>query len=188
VDLARQAVAFPVDRTHLITAADAMGGRSRVKLENTQGDLLDAKWIASEGGLALLELKTPVPANAELSYLNLAAEFIAGPAKCVAIPEESIFAPSPLLLKADTLATPPAQGVWNVGLNRHPRLAGAPLINQKNEVIGVVLARRNDPRAKLPAIPLATLRQFLAAHHVLPEVSNEQSDPLMVFQLQAEGD
>jgi len=119
-----------------------------------------------------------------LPYFNLASGFTGGPVKCACIPQANIFGPQPALLTGEAGA-PPQQGEWSASLAGHPRLAGSPLLNARNEVVGVAVPTREDPRTKLPSLTVAQLRAFLDANHALPAAPFTNTDPMGVFQVTA---
>jgi tetratricopeptide (TPR) repeat protein len=179
----RYAAAFPVDSTHLVTAAEPLGNAAQVRIEDTHGNLGSARVVAKSERLALLEI---VPANAGsgLHPLDLAVDYTGGSAQCPAMPEANVFAPGVTLLTAD--ASAPVRSAWWVGLNDHPRLPGSPLLDAQNQVIGVELAQRDDDRQRIPAVTLADLRKFLEDNQIVPGSSAQQTDPNALWQVAAE--
>ncbi len=181
----RYAAAFPVDKTHLVTAADPLGSASAVRLEDTQGNVFAARVVAREGKLALLEV-SPGDAGGPLRYFNLSPGYSGGPVRCAAIPEANVFGPSVALLNGDSVPVPRGPK-WSVGLSEHPRLAGSPLLDGDNAVIGVVVADREDPKTRLPSIPVKDISDFLQAQHVMPGPS-PSVDPVGIYQVAAESE
>jgi len=177
---ARYAAAFPVDRTHLVTASDPLGSATHVMIEDASGGVMPARVVATSGRLALLEV-TPADAGGPLKYLPLATDFTGGPVQCAAIPLANLFGPTVALLTAD--APVPLKSAWWVQLSDHPRLAGSPLLNAQNEVIGVEVATRDDARQKIPAITLEDLRKFLQSNQIVPPPSSATPDPTVVSQV-----
>jgi hypothetical protein len=184
---ARYALAFPVDRNRLVTASEVLGNASTVRMEDGQGNVIDAKVIAKGDRLALLEVDASA-APGGFRYLNVARDFTGGAVRCAAFPEASVFGPEIVMLKGDNVPAPAAGGNWMVGLSDHPRLPGSPLLNASNEIVGVVLAKRDDPRSRLPAISFHEVAQFLADNHALPAAPCGSPDPTGVFQVSAEGE
>ncbi|MDB5332604.1 MAG: hypothetical protein JWP03_3755, partial [Phycisphaerales bacterium] len=185
---ARYALAFPVDRYRLITAAEALGSASQVRMEDGQGTVLDAKVVAKGDRLALLEVDPAAMAGRTFHYLNVASEFSGGAVRCAAFPEASVFGPEVIMLKGDNVPAPPAGGSWMVGLSEHPRLPGSPLLSASGDVVGVVLASRDDPRTRLPAIGFREVAEFLSANQASPAAPCRNPDALGVFQVSAEGE
>jgi hypothetical protein len=182
---ARYAAAFPVDRTHLVTASDPIGTATQVMIEDTRGGVMPAKVVATSGKLALLEV-TPADAGGPLKYLPLATDFTGGPVQCAAIPQANLFGPTVTMLTAD--APVPLKSVWWVSLSDHPRLAGSPLLDAQNEVIGVEVATRDDARQRIPAVTLDDLRKFLQSNHIVPASSPTTPDPTVVSQVAVESE
>jgi len=116
-----------------------------------------------------------------LRYLSVAEAFAGGLVRCAAIPEANVFGPSSKLLAGEA-TSPPARGPWSASLSEHPRLAGSPLLDVRGSVVGVVVAGRDDPRTKLPAVGLRELREFLTAHAALPAAPCPAPDPTDMFQ------
>ncbi len=182
---ARYAAAFPVDKTHLVTAAEPLGSATTAKIEDTSGGVMTAKVVARSDRLALLEISS-ADASAPLKFLTLATDFTGGPVQCAAIPQANVFGPTMALLSAD--APVPSRSAWWVNLSDHPRLPGSPLLNAQNEVIGVEVAARDDARQKIPAVTLDDLRKFLEANHVVSVASGAKGDPNVVAQVTAESE
>jgi hypothetical protein len=182
---ARYAAAFPVDRTHLVTASEPLGTATHLIVEDTGGGQMPAKVVATSGRLALLEV-SPAEAGGPLKYLSLATDFTGGPVQCAAIPQANLFGPTVALLTAD--APVPQHSAWWVSLSDHPRLAGSPLLDAQNEVIGVEVATRDDARQRIPAITLDDLRKFLQSNGIVPAPSSTTPDPSVVWQVAAESE
>lgn len=181
VAVQRFALAFAIDRLRLITTAQVLSDASEVRLEDGQGAVLAVKVIASDERLALLEAQASEVPGGALHYLNLADFFTGGAVKCAAIPEANIFGPSSKLLAGEA-SSPPSQGPWTANLSEHPRLAGAPLLDGHGNVVGVVVAGRDDPNTKLPAVSLRELRDFLIAHDAMPQALCPAPDPTDMFE------
>jgi hypothetical protein len=178
------ALAFAVDKLRLVTAAEQVANAVQVRLEDSQGLVLSARVVAKEGKLALLEVNGGEVSGGRLSYVNLASAFTGGPVKCACIPQANIFGPQPALLAGEAGA-PSQEGSWSASLADHPRLAGSPLLNAGNEVVGVVVPSREDPRTKLPAVSLSELKAFLRTNNALPAELSRNVDPMEVFQVTA---
>ena len=178
------ALAFAVDKLRLVTAAEQVANAVQVRLEDSQGLVLSARVVAKEGKLALLEVNGGEVSGGRLPYFNIAPAFTGGPVKCACIPQANIFGPQPALLIGEAGA-PSQEGSWSASLADHPRLAGSPLLNANNEVIGVVVPTREDPRTKLPAVSLAELNAFLQTNNALPAERSRNVDPMEVFQVTA---
>ncbi len=179
VHVVRSAAAFPVDRLRLITAAAPLAEAQSVRVEDTQGGQFKARVIAKAGALALLEVEAK-DVNGAMPFLNLADSAHAGPVRCAGFPEPSLFLPSVEVFDG-TIGTPPAQGEWQVSLSRHPRLAGAPLLDAGNAVVGVVIAQRDDLAQKLPAVSVTELRSFLEGANAMPAQACANPDPSLIF-------
>ena len=117
-------MAFAVDRTHLLTAAEPLGGASKVKLEDPQGNHLIAKVVATEHGLALLEINPKDVASPGLNYLNLADKFAAITLRCVALANDNVFTPAPEMLKSNGFLPPRDKEAWFVSFKQHPHWPG----------------------------------------------------------------
>lgn len=179
----RTAAAFPVDSTHLVTAAEPIGNATRVRVQDTDGNEYYARVAARSDHLALLEVSSS-DVNGSLPYLNVAPIFLeGGQVQCAAIPQASIFAPSAALISAD--APVPNSPKWLVAMSDHPRLAGSPLLNASNQVVGVEIAGRDDPKQRIPAVTLTELQKFLQDNHAVPATENMKPDPLAICQVQA---
>jgi ribosomal protein S27E len=176
----RHALAFPIDRARLISSAEVVGDAKQVRLEDAQGQTYAAHVLARQDALVLLELDAGQPQFA--TYLTIADSFTGGPVSCSCVPQENVFGPQPASLKGEAVA-PPAQGAWSVSLADHPRLPGSPLLNEQRQVVGVVIAKRDDVRTRLPAVSLAVLREFLSANSALAARPSAAPDPMNVLEL-----
>jgi hypothetical protein len=154
-------------------------------MEDSQGQTYTAHVLARQDALVLLELDPGQPQFA--TYLTVADSFNGGPVSCSCIPQENVFGPQPATLKGEA-GPPPAQGKWVVNLADHPRLPGSPLLNERNEVVGVVIAKRDDVRMRLPAVNLSTLRDFLSANSALAARPSPAPDPMNVLELTVQED
>jgi hypothetical protein len=182
---ARYTAAFPVDRTHLVTASEPLGTATHVIIADSGGGQMPAKVVATSGRLALLEV-SPADAGGPLKYLPLATDFTGGPVQCAAIPQANLFGPTVTLLAAD--APVPSHSAWWVSLSDHPRLAGSPLLDAQNQVIGVEVATRDDARQRIPAVTLDDLRKFLQSNGIVPAVSSTTPDPSVVSQVEIQSE
>lgn len=180
ISVPRYALAFPINKTRLISSADVVGQVEKVRLQDAQGQAYTAHVVARQEHLALLELD---PGQGQyLSYLNLAESFSGGAVTCVCVPQESVFGPQPVSVAGQAVA-PPREVEWAVSLADHPRLAGSPLFDAQGQVVGMVIARRDDSKAHLPAISVTQLRQFLSAQSALPAVPSARPDPMNVLEV-----
>ena len=80
ISVPRYALAFPIDKTRLISSADVVGQVDKVRLEDAQGQPYTAHVVGRQDHLALLELDAGQ--GQFLSYLNLAENFSGGPLTC----------------------------------------------------------------------------------------------------------
>lgn len=180
ISVPRYALAFPIDKTRLVSSADVVGQVDKVRLEDAQGQPYTAHVIARQDHLALLELDAGQ--GQFLSYLSLAESFAGGPITCACVPQESVFGPQPVSLSGQAVA-PPRETQWAVSLADHPRLAGSPLFDAQGQVVGVVIAKRDDAKTRLPAVSVAQLREFLSAQSALPAAPSPRPDPMNVLEV-----
>jgi hypothetical protein len=177
----RHALAFAVDKQRLITDADVMGDVTDVRIENAAGEIISAHLVAKKDRLALLEVNPAELQGRSLAYLNLAPGFTGGALRCAGAPLANIFGPLPVLLTGQAAA--PSQTAWTVDLSENPRLPGSPLIDAQGNLVGVVMASRDDLRTRLPATSLGEIREFLSAHSALAASRCPNPDPLGVFEV-----
>lgn len=180
ISVPRYALAFPIDKTRLISSGDVVGQVDKVGLVDAQGQPYSAHVVARQDHLVLLELDAGQ--GQFLSYLNLAENFTGGPVTCSGVPQESIFGPQPVSIAGQAVA-PRREGEWAVSLSDHPRLAGSPLLDAQGQVVGVVIARRDDLKTHLPAVSIAQLRDFLSAQSALPAAPSARPDPMNVLEV-----
>lgn len=176
----RYALAFPIDKTKLISSADVIGQVDKVRMVDSQGQPFTAHVVARDEHLALLELDSGQGGFS--GYLNVAQSFAGGPVQCACVPQENVFGPQPVSLSGQAVA-PPTQGPWAVNLADHPRLPGSPLLDAQGQLIGVVIAKRDDLHTRLPTIPLSQIRQFLSAQSALPATPSPRPDPMNVLEV-----
>ena len=180
VSVPRYALAFAIDKTRLISSADVVGQVTQVRMVDSQGQPFSAHVTARQDQLVLLELDAGQ--GGFYGYLNLAESFPGGPVQCACVPQESVFGPQPVMLSGQAVASP-REGQWAVSLADHPRLAGSPLLDAQGQVVGVVVAKRDDLRTHLPTVSLAQLREFLTAQSALPAAPSGRPDPMNVLEV-----
>ena len=112
-----------------------------------------------------------------LSYLNLANAFSGGPIHCPAFPEVSVFGASLENLTGRALA--PQDEGWKISLLKHPRLPGAPILNDGGEVVGIEMGDRDDPYERLPALSFKKIKEFLAADAPAQSCGNPRAAPIV---------
>jgi hypothetical protein len=134
---------------------------------------LNATVVTKDERLALLEV-SPGDAGRGLKLFNFAIGYSGGPVKCSTVPVPSAFGPAPELVKAVKPTRPTGKGAWELELEDHPRLAGAPLLDESNRVIGAVLARKDQPKDQTPAATLEELQAFLTKVQALPDEETDQ--------------
>jgi len=180
ISVPRYALAFPIDKTKLISSADVIAQVDKVRMIDTQGQPLTAHVVARDEHLVLLELDGGQGGFS--GYLNLAESFPGGAVQCPCVPQESVFGPQPVMLAGQAVA-PPQQAQWTVSLADHPRLPGSPLLDAQGQLVGVVIAKRDDMRTRLPTISLAQVRQFLSAQSALPTTPSARPEPMNVLEV-----
>jgi hypothetical protein len=180
ISVPRYALAFPIDKTKLISSADVIGQVDKVRMVDSQGQPFTARVVARDEHLALLELDAGQGGFS--GYVNVAQSFAGGPVQCACVPQESVFGPQPVSLSGQAVA-PPQQGSWAVSLADHPRLPGSPLLDAQGQLIGVVIAKRDDLHTRLPTISLSQIRQFLSAQSALPATPSARPDPMNVLEV-----
>jgi tetratricopeptide (TPR) repeat protein len=153
----RSSAGFAVGPELFLTAASAVKGAARIIVEIPGAQPLEASVERTgDEGLALLRVK-----GQRLSYLNLATAFAGGAVQCPAFPEVSVFG-----VTMETIAgkaNKPQEEGWKVALNKHPRLPGAPLLDETGNLVGIEMGDREDLRDRLPALPFGRIQSFLAS-------------------------
>jgi hypothetical protein len=151
----RTATGFAVGPDLLLTAASAVKDAKRVVVEFPNAAPVEATVERSGAeGLALLRL-----AGQKMAYVNLAEQFAGGGVQCPAYPEVSVFGVAVEVIKGRALAA--QDEGWKVALGKHPRLPGAPLLNDAGDLVGVEMAEREDLTEKLPALSMKAVRGFM---------------------------
>jgi hypothetical protein len=174
VSVTNYAVAFAVAPNLAITDASAVKDGTNFTLQCPDGTVVQATLVRTDstGKLALLQL------GKKVAYLDLAATFTGGPITCTGIPEVNIFNPTPEGITGTAPA--PADG-WQIKLNKHPRLGGAPL-TAGGKLVGAELAARDSDIAQIPAIALEAIRSFVGSD--LPAPGHGTTTPsATIFQL-----
>jgi tetratricopeptide (TPR) repeat protein len=178
--VSRYAVAVPVGPDLLITAAAPLENSTALRLETSASNTFDAELVRKDAniGLALLRVK-----GQQLPFLNLASGASAGgDAVCWGFPDVNVFNPAPDSIIAHT--TPPkGDGKWIISMTRHPRLAGAAIIDKRGNLVGIALGDRDTVAAQIPAVPLDVLQTFLGAD--VPKMISANPDPALIMQLTA---
>jgi len=151
----RYAAAFPIAPDLLLTAAAPVGDANRVVVQPPDGDPVEATVERRDAAANLALLRLP---GQRLPYLNLAAAFAGGDVQCAGFPTVSLFDPVADLIPGRAV---PPRASWAVMLTKHPRLAGAPLMDAQGGIVGVVLADRDAEPGRLPSATLADVRTFL---------------------------
>ena len=180
ISIPRHALAVAIDKTRLVSSADIIGNVTQVRMEDANGLILTAHVVAHDERLALLELD-PGQVNA-LHYQTVADNFAGGAITCTAVPQENVFGPQPVSLSGQA-APPPPQAQWAVSLSDNPRLPGSPLFDAQGQLVGLVIAKREDVRTRLSAVSGAQLKQFLTSQSALPAGPSGGADPMSVFEV-----
>jgi tetratricopeptide (TPR) repeat protein len=172
VRITQYAAAFPVTTDLVVTSAAIVEDEAALQLQSADGQPIAATLVRKDDnvGLALLRVT-----GRTLKPLGLAESFNGGPVTCASFPTVDLFSPAAQAITGN--ATQPKDG-WTVSLNVHPRLAGAPLI-QNARVVGVCVAPRDAERAKLPAVTLDQLKTFLGADGLAGKGSAEPVSSLL---------
>jgi hypothetical protein len=174
----RSATGFAVGPDLILTTAAAVNDAKRVVIEMPGGQPIEAAVErAGDDGLALLRVR-----GRRLSYLNLAAQFDGGTISCPAFPEVSVFGVEVESIPGKALKPQQEKG-WRVALNKHPRLPGAPLLDGGGRLVGIEMAERDDVKDRLPALPPARIKAFLAEN--LPAQPCATSGEAAVVQITA---
>jgi tetratricopeptide (TPR) repeat protein len=177
--VSRYAVAVPVGPDLLITAAAPLENATALRLETSTSNSFDAELVRKDTGIGLALLRTK---GQQFPYLNFAqAAFAGGDAVCWGFPDVNVFNPAPDTIVAHT--TPPKGDRWIISMTRHPRLAGAAILDKAGNLVGIALGDRDTVASQIPAVPLDSLRTFLGAD--APKIVSANPDPSLVMQLTA---
>jgi tetratricopeptide (TPR) repeat protein len=176
IKLTTYAAAFSVSPDLLVTTAAAVEGSIKISLQSPNGDVVGGELVRVDPatGLALVRV-----IGVKLHYLDLGTPQ-AGKVTCAAFADANIFAPTAELL-AGTAPAPMA--AWPIRFTRHPRLAGAPLL-QNSKVVGVATGDRDSDMASYPAVPVEAIKAILGED--APKAPGNLSEPLLaLFQVSA---
>ena len=154
VQLTSYAVAFPVAKDLVVTAAATLAGATEIQLQASDGSALSGQVVRTDEatGLALLRVS-----GRALAPLDVADAFAGGPLQCAGFPTVNIFNPSAEIFGG---TAPPSKEGWKVRLDQHPRLPGGPLL-AGGKVVGVELAARESDASAIPSATSDQLRKFL---------------------------
>jgi hypothetical protein len=155
-----------------LTSGDAVKGAATVRIDVPGALPMDATVERAADGLALLRVK-----GQRLPYLNLANAFTGGPIHCPAFPEVSVFGANLETLTGRALA--PQEEGWKVSLLKHPRLPGAPILDDGGSVVGIEIGDRDDPYDRLPALSFKKIKEFLAADAPTQPCGNPRQAPVV---------
>lgn len=167
--VAISAVAFAITEDEAITVAPGIDPSAKVSLEGRDGIPISADVIKTDSATGLVLLRVT---DAKLHPLAIADTFAGGDVQCACFPKASLFSPTPQLLDGHASA-PDAH--WTIRLERHPRLAAAPILCE-GKIVGVELAEPKEDLEKVPALSLDVLRKFLTED--LPLAVEADPDPL----------
>jgi len=167
--VAQSAVAFAITEDEAVTVAPGIDSSAKVSLEGRDGIPVAADVVRTDPvtGLVLLRVNT-----GKLHPLPLADAFAGGDVQCACYPKASLFSPTPQMIDGHASAPVPH---WSIRLERHPRLAAAPILSE-GRVVGIELAEPKGDLEKVPALSLDILRKFLAED--LPLAVEADPDPL----------
>jgi hypothetical protein len=176
--VSRSAVAVPVGPDLFLTAAGSVDNATDFLLESPGGDALKGELVRKDPALGLALLRLP---GQHLPYLNLAAAVTPGEVVCWGFPDVSIFNPVADSFTG-TASAPKATG-WTINLRRHPRLAGAAVLDKFGKLAGIALGERDTVASLIPAVGVDQIRAFLGAD--APKSACSNPNPQGVMQLTA---
>lgn len=156
VSLTRYAAAFPIAPDLLVTACGPLEDAAVVSIQAAGMLPFDATIERRDSALGLALLRIT---DKRLAYFSPAERFGGGMIKCASFPAVSIFEPVAESITGGAAAPVPG-APWTVNLQRHPRLAGAPLLDREGNLIGVALPERDSPPGQIPAVSLDKLLEF----------------------------
>lgn len=150
----RSAAGFAVAPDLVLVPAAAVKDATHIILESADRAPLEGTVERRDDTLALIRIP-----KQRMAYFSLGQSFVGGAITCPAFPQVSIFGVQAEIIGGS--ATASKEG-FTVSLQKHPRLAGSPLLSQSGEVLGIELAARDDSRERCPAISVEAVRAFLA--------------------------
>lgn len=167
------ACGFAVGPDLILTTADSVEGASRISVQPVDSDPIDAELVRVDAasGLALIRLK-----GRKMAYLPVADSFGGGVLQCVSYPTVSIFDPACEVIGGS--AVPPKDD-WTIRLNKHPRVAGGPIL-AGGKVVGVCLASRDNDSTTLPSASLGEVKAFIGALPPSPTIADPTMAVVMV--------
>lgn len=167
------ACGFAVSPDLIVTTAASVDGATRITVQPSDGDPMDAELVKSDpaSGLALLRVK-----DRKVAYLPVGDSFAGGAVQCVSFPTASMFDPTAEIIAGSS--APPRED-WQIRLSKHPRLAGAPILFD-GKVIGVELATRETVMTTIPSATLGALKQLIGTVPPAAALANPTRAVLMV--------
>jgi len=164
--------AFCVSPGVLATCARTVQGAATIRIAAADGVAHDAEVITIDltSGLALLKV------TGNYKPLPLAEKARSGGAMVACYAKASVFGPELDVLKGELTV---AAARTTLRLATHPRSAGAPLMDDKGYVLGILSATRDDPNAALPVINVETLRGLMNGKYT-PATSPVNPDEAVV--------
>src|SRR5439155_21756475 len=106
--------------------------------------------------------------------------FTGGEVTAWGYPDYSIFNP---VADGITATAPAPRDKWSLALRRHPRIAGAAVVDKSNNLVGLTLGDLESPMTQIPTATVDPLRSFLGAD--APKSLCTNPDPRGVLQLTA---
>jgi hypothetical protein len=147
--------AFAVAADKLITCERLVAGAREIQIQTVEGKAFDATFIESDPalGLALLQVK-----GTSFSPMALADAVHIGPASIAAFVKPAVFSPDLDVVRGEIYNN---LGKMMVRCTNHPRSAGSPIFDSHGKVLAVLTAARDDEPAKLPIVPVESLKKFV---------------------------
>jgi tetratricopeptide (TPR) repeat protein len=174
----RNAVAVPVGPDLVVTSAAPVENAIEFMLETATGSSFKAELVRKDpaSGLALLRVS-----GQRFNHLNLATTFAGGEVACWGFPNVAIF--SPVVESFPAFTPAPKSSGWVIAMSRHPRLAGAAILDKAGKLVGIALGERDTLATQIPTATLEQLRTFLGSD--APKTACADPDPATILQLTA---
>jgi len=171
--------AFAVAPDMLLTVARLAVGAKSLNLQTVDGTNFVATLIASDDatGMALIKVE-----GAHFPALSLASAAHPGAVSVAAFTRPGVFGPEMQVLTGELTFIP---GLWSLRVSTHPRSPGSPLVNDKGEVVAVLVATRDDSMAKLPVVTIDAIRKFVDGKIPTAPAQAAPSAQLSVLELSA---
>lgn len=168
-----RSAAFCVAPGIFATCARSVQGATTIKIAGNDDLVINAEVLTIDEatGLALLKVS-----GGNFKPLPLAEQFRNGSAMVACFAKAGLFGPDLDVIHGD-LVTVGGKSLLRMAV--HPRLPGAPVVDDKGRVVAIVSASREDPLTALPVIAVEKLRAISAGKFTAATAAIDPDDAVV---------